>query len=537
MEFQKKVALKGSERRTMLNAQVVGPVAPDAQITVSVLLRRRSAAHPKIGDVLSKGLSHDEFAQLHGAHPSDIQVVEAFAHQYGLTVVSTSIAMRRVVLSGTAANFEKAFDAALQCYKVDETGPVFRGRTGQIQIPADMSDMVVAILGMDNRPVAKPHFRMRAQQGAPATTFTPPQVAAAYNYPQGVDGTGQTIALIELGGGYQASDLQTYFGGLGIKTPSVTAVGVDGGTNSPGSDADGEVLLDIEVAGAIAPGASIAVYFAPNTDQGFVDAVLDAAHDTTRKPSVISISWGGPEDQWTDQSRAALNQALEDCASLNITVTVASGDNGSSDGVSDGKLHVDFPASSPYALACGGTTLTASGNQIQSEVVWNETSLQEGAGGGGISIEFPIPSYQANAAVPVNPETNYAGRGVPDVAGNADPQTGYQVLVDGQAQIVGGTSAVAPLWAALVALLNQSLGAPVGFINPTLYGLSGTATNDITQGNNDDSNLGSYNAGPGWDACTGLGSPNGAALLSALQAKAGTGTTSGQPTATGVGAC
>jgi kumamolisin len=350
-----------------------------------------------------------------------------------------------------------------------------------------------------------------------AGSFSPPEVASLYQFPTNATGAGQTIAIIELGGGYSTNDLQTYFTGLGISPPSVTAVSVDGGKNSPGSEADGEVMLDIEVAGSIAPGAKLAVYFAPNTDQGFIDAITDAVHDTTRKPSVISISWGGPEDSWTAQSQTAMNAALQDAASLGVTVTVACGDNGSTDGAGDGKLHVDFPASSPYALACGGTTLQGSGNKISSEVVWNEISNQEGATGGGVSTVFPLPSYQSSAGVPAQPQTNFAGRGVPDVSGDADPSTGYQVIVDGQQTVIGGTSAVAPLWAALVALLNQQLGTSLGFLNPKLYPLGGSAAfNDITSGNNDDSGLGYYKAKAGWDACTGLGSPNGTALLRAL---------------------
>jgi kumamolisin len=302
---------------------------------------------------------------------------------------------------------------------------------------------------------------------------------------------------------------------------------VDNGKNQPGSDADGEVMLDIEVAGAIAHGSKIAVYFAPNTDQGFIDAITDAAHDSRRKPSVISISWGGPEDSWTEQGRTAMNAALQDAATLGVTVTAASGDDGSTDGQSDGKLHVDFPASSPFVLACGGTTLKASGSRISSETVWNEVANNEGAGGGGISVEFARPAYQNNATVPVNPQTKKAGRGVPDVAGNADPTTGYQVLVDGQNQIVGGTSAVAPLWAALVALINQQLGKPVGFLNPILYSMNRAAFNDITSGNNDSGDLGFYSAASGWDPCTGLGSPNGAALLAELQGSTPTSGNSG----------
>ena len=297
--------------------------------------------------------------------------------------------------------------------------------------------------------------------------------------------------------------------------PSITAVSVDGGTNSPGSSADGEVMLDIEVAGSIAPGANIAVYFAPNTDQGFIDAITDAVHDTTRKPSVVSISWGGSEDSWTQQSQTAMNAALQDAATLGVTVTVAAGDNGSTDGVGDGNLHVDFPASSPYVLACGGTTLQASGATISSEVVWNEIANNEGATGGGVSNIFALPAYQTSAGVPAQPQTGFVGRGVPDVAGDADPTTGYFILVDGQNEVVGGTSAVAPLWAALIALINQQTGTPVGFVNPALYGLE-SSFRDITTGNNDDSNLGYYSAQPGWDPCTGLGSPNGAAILAGL---------------------
>ena len=285
---------------------------------------------------------------------------------------------------------------------------------------------------------------------AAATSYTPPQVAGIYQFPANTDGTGQTLGIIELGGGFSASDLQTYFSGLGLPVPSVTAQGVDGGSNVPGQDpngADGEVELDIEVAGSVAPGAAQVVYFAPNTDQGFVDAVTTAVH-ATPTPAVVSISWGQSEDSWTAQSRSALDAAIADGAALGVTVTAAAGDNGSGDGVSDGQPHVDFPASSPHALACGGTTLQAdpATGVISSETVWNDGS-QGGATGGGVSDVFALPAWQASAGVPDNPSGG-TGRGVPDVAGNADPATGYQVLVDGQQTVIGGTSAVAPLWAA-----------------------------------------------------------------------------------------
>jgi kumamolisin len=206
-----------------------------------------------------------------------------------------------------------------------------------------------------------------------------------------------------------------------------------------------------------------------------------------------------------------MEQVMTEAAALGVAVTVASGDGGSTDGVSDGKQHVDFPASAPHALGCGGTTLRMSNGHISSETVWNELP-NHGAGGGGISIEFPVPSYQSSANLPKNVDTGKTGRGVPDVSGNADPETGYQVLVDGQQQTFGGTSAVAPLWAGLITLLNESLGKPVGFMQPQIYTASAaTGFHDITQGDNP-----AYHAGTGWDACTGNGSPNGEALLTAL---------------------
>jgi kumamolisin len=295
--------------------------------------------------------------------------------------------------------------------------------------------------------------------------------------------------------------------------PNVTAVSVDGGANLPTNPngADSEVMLDIEVAGSIAPAAKIAVYFTPNTDQGFLDALTTAIHDTTNNPSVISISWGGPESSWTQQAMTAFDNACQSAAALGVTITVACGDNGSTDGVSDGANHVDFPASSPNVLACGGTQISTSGTSLTGEVVWDDLSAGGGATGGGVSAVFPLPTWQQNANV--SGATNGGtGRGVPDVAGDAAPSTGYQIQVDGQSEVVGGTSAVAPLWAGLIALMNQQLGKPLGFLNPQIYPLLGSAAfNDITQGNN-----GAFSAGPGWDACTGLGSPEGSSLLAGL---------------------
>ena len=522
-----RVELKGSARAALPGGQDVGPADPNQQIEVSVLLRRGSkpGEFPSAAETAArlprqrKYLSREEFARVHGASAADVEKIRAFAAQYSLKVVSEDRASRTVKLSGTVQSFNDAFGVNLR--RCQHSSGEFRCRTGKLTIPTDLESIVEGVFGLDNRPQAKAHFRLRKRNPAASAqssdvSYSPLQVAKAYDFPSGssATGAGQCIGVIELGGGYNTADLDSFFKNLGIATPKVTAVSVDGGANSPTNDPsgpDGEVELDIEVAGAIAPAAQIAAYFAPNTDQGFIDAVTTAVHDATLKPSVVSISWGGPENSWTEQSRNALNSACQDASAMGVTILTASGDDGSSDGSTDGSPAVDFPSASPYVLACGGTKLTISGSAIKSEQAWNELSADEGATGGGVSEVFALPSYQQGANVPKAPN-GFAGRGVPDVAGDADPETGYNVVVDGQQTVIGGTSAVAPLWAGLLALINQSLGTNVGYINPLLYtGKVEPAFHDITSGSN-----GNYSAGPGWDACTGLGSPDGAALLTAL---------------------
>jgi kumamolisin len=520
MAYENRVALPGSHRDPVANATQVRPVDNQEVIQVTVVLRRKPQsqliASPEeyaYSDQQTVAYhTREEFAAMHGAAPADLAAIEAFAHEYSLTVVERHAGRRTVVLSGTAENIQKAFGTTLAHY--DSPAGSYRGRTGSVMIPAELQPIVMAILGLDNRPIAKPHVRM-SRAAKIAAGLSPAQVGQMYNFPTGCNGSGQAIGIIELGGGYNSTDLKTYFQGLGIPNPTVSAVSVDGGVNKPGVDpnSDGEVMLDVEVCGAIAPGARIVVYFAPNTDQGFHDAIANAVHDTTNKPSVISISWGGPEDSWTQQARDAMLAAVTDAAAVGVTITAAAGDDGATDGVADKKLHVDLPACLPPVLGCGGTRLNAGANgTIASETVWNELTKGEGATGGGVSRLYPLPAYQTSAGVPAHPETKFAGRGVPDVAGDADPETGYHVRVDGKDTVIGGTSAVAPLWAGLVALLNQALGRHLGFVNPILYKIGSSAFRDITTGNNN-----GFTAHSQWDACTGLGSPNGAALEKALR--------------------
>ena len=517
--------IPGSEREPMSGATKTGSCDQNEAIQVTVVLRQRPSSEKLASpaELVARGerLTRDEYKARYGADPADVKQVEEFARAHSLSVTGVNVAARSVTLTGAAGNFCRAFQVDLGNYGYP--GGTYRGRTGSVYVPASLRDIITAVLGLDNRPQAQAHYRILQPGIRPAAastdvSYTPLQVAKLYNFPAGVNGQGEAIGIIELGGGYAQSDLDTYFSGLGISpSPSVSTVSVDGGQNQPTGDASGpdaEVMLDIEVAGSVAPGAKIVVYFAPNTDPGFLDAINHAVTDNQNKPSVISISWGGAESTWTSQSLQSYNSALQAASVVGVTVCIASGDDGSSDGVTDGEAHVDFPASSPYALACGGTHLVGSGSSITQEVVWNDLP-NNGATGGGVSATFPLPSWQENAKVPpsVNPG-KFKGRGLPDVAGDADPATGYSVKVDGSSEVVGGTSAVAPLWAGLITLFNQATAAPVGYFNPNLYAkvaASAGAFRDITSGNNGD-----YKAGPGWDPCTGWGSPDGAVILQSL---------------------
>ncbi|MGH3269681.1 MAG: S53 family peptidase [Trebonia sp.] len=568
------VPLPGSERTHLSGVQSGGQLNESETITVTLVLRRRAQV-PAALIIGPETVTHEELDAQYGAETDDIALVTSTMTGLGLTVTDTHQGSRRMMVSGTIGALSAAFGTTLTLVTSPQLGgtgeATHRYRSGGLSVPANLAGIVTAVLGLDDRPVARPQFR-RLTAAAASRTVTPEtvtpetvtpetvtpetvtpetvtpeaapaapaavpltalQVASLYNFPAGTDGTGQTIAIIELGGGYTQSDLDMYFSGLGLATPSVTAVSVDGGSNSPGQPADGEVELDIQVAGAVAPKAAQLVYFSANTDQGFINAIAQAVH-TTPPPIVVSISWGQSEDQWSEQSRTSMDGVFADAAALGVTVTVAAGDNGSSDDPnSTSGVHVDFPASSPHVLACGGTQLIGNlnTNTIASEVVWNELANNEGAGGGGVSDVFPLPPWQASVGVPTIAGGTSTGRGVPDVAGNADPVTGYLVVVDGKLQPIGGTSAVAPLWAGLIARLAQATGKKFGLLQPLIYGgvTAGAAAqgfNDIIQGNN-----GAYSAGPGWDATTGLGSPNGQALLTHLSDPPPTSTSTATSTA------
>ena len=515
--------IEGTNRSPMPGATRVGDADPAERASVSIRIRRRAGA-PPLGDFSQSAqpparLTHEEFAATYGADPADIERVKAFASEHGLTVEQTSIPRRTVVLAGTVAQLSGAFAVELGRYQAGETS--YRGREGYVRLPADLVPIVEGVFGLDNRPQARPLFRAAATAQA-VTPLTPPEVARLYNFPTGINTAGQCIGLLEFSAGYQPADITAWFTGLGLTPPTLVDVGVDGATNSPGSFADTEVILDIDVSGAVAQGARIAVYFAPWTEQGWVDVVTTAVHDAVNQPCVLSISWGWPELEtidgltWTQAAMDAVSATFQDAAVLGVTVLAASGDQGSDCKIGDGHAHVIYPGCDPYVTSCGGTEVEDVSGASFTEMLWND----HGASGGGVSVNFPVPVWQNPVSVPGSVNDGHHGRGIPDVAGNADPNSGYMLTRSGgQEGPIGGTSAVAPLYAGLVALLNAHLNNRVGYLNPTLYQVvaSGVFRDVTCCGTNAYNGAPGYPVGNGWDATTGLGSINGMLLLDALQ--------------------
>ncbi len=508
--------LDGSERMPVPDARHIDEVDDAQQIDVTLVLRRREEL-PKSLVEGSDTVSTEEFAERYGANPDDIDLVCRTAEDHGLTVLKTDPAARKVEIAGTLGQLRTVVDPGRLTW-VQSTDPVtgksteHRHRDGTLQILPEWNGIVTGVFGFDDRPQARPHLHRRDAAEGDGISYSPVQLGELYDFPPQTDGTGRTIAIVELGGGFEQENLKDYFTGLGLPTrPSVTAVSVGHGQNAPDGPQgdDGEVQLDIEVAGALAPGAQQIVYFGGKDDRGFIDTVSAAVH-ANPPPTAVSISWGKPEEAWTPQGRREMDEVFMDAAALGVTVCAAAGDHGASDGVRDGRPHPDFPATSPHVLACGGTRLEADARTrtIDSETVWNN---RDGwASGGGYSTAFARPSWQASAG---SPDGVTRRRGIPDVAGDADRGTGYEVVIDGQEAVIGGTSAVAPLWAALAARLSESKNRRLGLMQPQLY--AGITPGETVVGFRDitDGDIGTYQAATGWDACTGLGVPVGTELL------------------------
>jgi Pro-kumamolisin, activation domain len=530
--------LEGSERRPSPTARRMGPSDPNENITVTIVLRRRPDGPPlpkpedflKIPPAQRSRMSAEEFARTYGASQEDIDKVTEFVRNAGLNVVEVHPARRTVIVSGTVAQMNAAFAVDLGRYehevtrrRNDKRTEMYRGRDGFIHVPAALTAIIIGVFGLDNRRVTK-----RNSDDPPNTTaLSTATIAQLYNFPTN-SAAGQTIAIFSEDG-YRPADISSSFGG---SPPTVTDVVVD--ANNSGN-ADAETTQDICIAAAAAPGAAIAVYFTTYSQQGWVDLVGRVAHPNAGDPicSVLSSSFyvsdgddattlanEGVSTSWLTAATAA----FQDAAIQGVTVCIASGDTGTDSKVGDGKAHVQYPGSDPWVLAVGGTTIGNVSGSSFDEYVWNDLfsgSIQL-ATGGGISDFFALPSYQASAGVPGSLNDGHTGRGVPDVAGNASTNAPYSGIVVGGAPFGGnGTSASAPLWAGLIAVINAALGVNVGFVNPALYAIGSSAFRDIdgSAGPTDNgvNGVAGYPAGAGWDACTGWGSPNGVALLNALR--------------------
>jgi len=526
-------SVPSSNRKAARGARRIGPADSSENLSVSIRVRRRSDA-PALPDANLIGpsahssgpiLTREEFAAKYGANPADLEEVAQFARNHGLQVLESSIARRTVVVSGTVAQMNRAFAVDLGQYESAHGN--YRGRETAVSLPSELSSIVEGVFGLDNRRMAR---ALNVVGPAQATTpLTPPQVAKLYNFPAVPSAvSNQTIGILEFGGGYYPTDIQAYFKGLKLPSPTVNAIGVDGASNAPGNannpnEADTEVALDICVSGAVAQGAKIAVYFAPWTEQGWVDAVTTAIHDATNKPSVISISWGWAENEgvdgltWSQAAINAVSATFQEASLLGVTVLVASGDDGSNAQIGDGKAHVIYPGSDPWITSCGGTTISNVSGTTFTEDTWNDN----GATGGGISDVFAKPYFQNWAGIPVSANPGgHVGRGIPDVAGNADPDSGYELVLYGSpVGPIGGTSAVAPLYAGLTVVLNATLGEPIGYLNDNLYAFAASNVYRNIADNQSNATNGApgYKATAGWNACCGFGSLNGQGLLYALE--------------------
>jgi kumamolisin len=516
------VALAGSYRAAPEGAALVGDVDPDERIAVTVHLKRRTPdrfAPGSAGDLarLKPMTRHALAAERRRTHARAAVRIRKLANAYRVAVRDIDLAARTVTIEATAKRMSKLFGATLHIY--DDGQRRFRARVGDLMVPKQIAPWTRAILGFDQRPlVRRPTGRVRALAGvAGGTGLWPTEIARLYGIPLDRDVSKACAGIVALGGGYLPSDLAKALAGMGREAPVVVDQPVAGNRNNFGHDADAdqEIALDLQILAGLLPKARIVVYFAGNTTRNLVVAINQALRDDVNRPQVLSVSWGSAEMFWTEDARDAMQAALADAKRLQVSVLFAAGDELATGGLNDGKAHVWFPASSPYALACGGTLPTpgADGASVANEVVWNDGTIGTG---GGISDTYQVPAYQSGLALPPSVNDGKLRRGVPDVAAAAAGRPGYRIVLDGIDMVKDGTSAVAPLWAGLIAMANAARGGPVGFVNTALYA-NAPLFRQILKGDNRSAGKG-YDAGAGWNACTGLGVPNGADIIAALAA-------------------
>ena len=478
-----------------------------------------NTAHPSE----RKYLSQKEFRSQYAASKRDTSLINRFAKDYQLKVDKIDPVYGRIIISGTAANWNQAFDTQLLIYT--NTTIAYKG---SLSLPAYLTDVVLALyLFKSTSPQAPAAKKMitgpfTAEPDEQGSTYLTPELGRLYNFPSTGKGKGQKIAILEFDGGYLTSDIKTYFKLIKTPIPDIRPINEEGykpSTTTLSADAFFETNLDIQVAGALAPEAEFLIYQFPNGPNPYGDAIFAATFNPKEPVDIISISYDTNERLVPQMMIDLTDRAMQIASLLGITVCVASGDGGSptrdASMVGSQYASVNYPAICSYALACGGTYTEHKKGQISLETVWNDLNQALMSSCGGRSVKVPVPEYQKDIDMPENANIigKVNGRGVPDVAGNASPLSPYEIIIKGEKKQIGGTSAVAPLWSALIAIMNENLGFNLGFLHNELYKLQGTeALVSITQGNN-----GAYAALPGWDGCTGLGRPDGKALLKALK--------------------
>ena len=502
-------------------------------------------ADPRFGQFLTP----QQFADRFSPTQADYDRAVAYARAVGLTVVATHPNRTVIDVAAPAASAERAFGLHLLVYQSRRDGRFFYAPDAEPRVPAGLATVLSGIIGLDNAAQWRPHLRVKQAPilsplldpfaspfetgSGPNGGLSPSDIKKAYNLANvSQNGAGQTLALFELDG-YKATDISAYESYFGLAAVPLQNVLVDGYSGAAGSGA-AEVTLDIELQAALAPSAAkILVYEAPNSNAGVVDTYNKIAADDLAKS--VSTSWGEAEASAGASTRNSENTAFQQMAAQGQSIFAAAGDSGADDNGSS--LSVDDPASQPYMTGVGGTSLTTqgAGGAYSSEKTWNGGSASAGAGGGGISTVWPIPSYQSGVVGSAASKGSTTMRNVPDVSLDADPNTGYAIYVGGKWNIYGGTSCAAPLWSAFTALVNQQRAAgglaTLGFANPPIYAAAeganyGLDFHDIADGS---TNL-FYPAVTGYDDATGWGTFNGANLLADLSGGAVTPTAPAAPT-------
>jgi len=483
------------------------PVADlhDGDVLATAWLRPRRGGALDLDRALALGSSvpdqrtyalRDDLAAQTGADSADVELLKRYCARFGIDVVATH--WRTVTLTGPIQKIVKAFGATAAIYELEDKRR-FRHRSESLYAPPEIAEILQSVFGIHQWP--RSHAVGQLQPGV-----APPSardIAARYQFPSG-DGAGQTVAILQLRGEFRPDDFTACMQrqGVAATTPIVKRVDNAELVHDVETAKDIESAIDTQIVGALAPGAQIVVYAAPDDERGVLDAIRTALFDDQHRPSILSISFGFPEYLWTPVALTILDELFVVAALLGVSVFCASGDHGAEIDA-DGNPHVLAPASSPFAHACGGTRLSPSAGD-QAEIVWSQT-------GGGFSQRFAVPPWQSEAAAVAAAYNDKAGRGLPDFVAEAWP--GACVVFDGTTFAMGGTSAVAPLFAALAARIGQHTGHALGFFASLAYGASGRSCfRAIASGSND-----RYRTATGWNPCTGLGAPIGTALQAALQ--------------------